>query len=113
MALKKGVGEPRTAESGEFNRFAWLSRDHSEEQHGAISHCVQKNRVAEMSRSEVATENTPPNPPDESAQHVSEKIPFGRIIPPFFPSKVQNLTVFSITCMIRIRFFGLGEEIQN
>ena len=55
----------------------------------------------------------PSNPPDELAQHVSKKIPVGRIVPPFFPSKVQNLTVFSIIYMIRIRFFGPGELIQN
>ena len=30
-----------------------------------------------------------------------------------FSSKVQNLTVFSIIYMIRIRFFVLGELIQN
>ena len=42
-----------------------------------------------------------PNPPDELAQNVSKKIPFGRIC----PTKLQNLTVFSIICMIRIRFF--------
>ena len=30
-----------------------------------------------------------------------------------FPSQVQNLTVFSIVYMIRIRFFGPGELIQN
>ena len=30
-----------------------------------------------------------------------------------FCSKVQNLTVFSIIHMIRIRFFGSGELIQN
>ena len=30
-----------------------------------------------------------------------------------FSSKVQNLTVFSIIHMIRIRFFGPGELIQN
>ena len=49
----------------------------------------------------------PKNAPDELAQHVSKKknILFGRIIPPFC-SKVQNLTVFSIIYMIRIRFFG-------
>ena len=54
----------------------------------------------------------PSNPPDESAQNVSKKIPVGRIIPPFFSSKVQNLTVFSIIYMIRIRFSG-RELIQN
>ena len=41
-----------------------------------------------------------------------KKKPFGRIIPPF-SSKVQNLTVFSIIYMIRIRFFVPGELIQN
>ena len=57
----------------------------------------------------------PSNPPDELAQNVSKKkkIPFGRIIPPFFSEKVQNLTVFSVIYMIRIRFFGPGELIQN
>ena len=53
----------------------------------------------------------PSNPPDELAQHVSKKkkIPVGRIIPPF-SSKVQNLTVFAIIYMIRIRFFGHTEK---
>ena len=54
----------------------------------------------------------PSNPPDELAQNVSQKIPFGRVIPSFF-SKVQNLTVFSIFYMIRIRFFGPGESVQR
>ena len=35
-----------------------------------------------------------------------KKIPFGRIILPFFSAKVQNLAVFSFIYMIRIRFFG-------
>ena len=30
-----------------------------------------------------------------------------------YPSKVENLTVFSIIDMIRIRFFGQGELIQK
>ena len=47
----------------------------------------------------------PSNPPDELAQNVSKKNPFGRIIPPFF---FENLTVFSIIYMIRIRFSGPG-----
>ena len=51
----------------------------------------------------------PSNPPDELAQNVSKKIPVGRFIPPFCSSKVQNLTVFLIIYMIRIRFFGPGE----
>ena len=35
------------------------------------------------------------NPPDELAQHVSRKIPFGRFFQ-IFLSKFQNLTAFSI-----------------
>ena len=42
-----------------------------------------------------------------------KKNPFGRIIPPFFSWKVQNLTVFSIIYMIRIRFFGPVELNQR
>ena len=59
----------------------------------------------------------PSNPPDELTQNVSKKIPFVRIIPPFVCRKVQNVTVFffffSFFYMIRIRFFGPGELIQN
>ena len=36
----------------------------------------------------------PSNPPDELAQNVSKKIPFGRIVP-LFSSKVQNSSVFN------------------
>ena len=53
------------------------------------------------------------NPPDELAQNVSKKNPFRTNYSPIFPSKVQNLTVFPIIYMIRIRFFGPGELIQN
>ena len=52
----------------------------------------------------------PSNPPDELAQKCFEKKKlFGRIVPPYFCSKVLNLTVFSIIYTIRIRFFGSGE----
>ena len=54
----------------------------------------------------------PEKPPDELAQNVAKKIPFGRIIP-HFSSNVQNLTVFSIVYMIRIRFFGPRELIKR
>ena len=54
----------------------------------------------------------PPNPPDELAQNVS-KNPFRTNYSSIFSSKVQNLTVFSIIYMIRIRFFGPRELIQN
>ena len=37
----------------------------------------------------------PSNPPDESAQHVSKKIPFGRIIPPFFFESSESDSVFN------------------
>ena len=53
------------------------------------------------------------NPPDELAQNVSKKNPFRTNYSSIFPSKVQNLTVFSIIYTIRIRFFGPGELIQN
>ena len=47
----------------------------------------------------------PPNPPDKLAQHVSKKN-FSDELFLIFPSTVQNLTVFSIIYMIRVRFFG-------
>ena len=53
------------------------------------------------------------NPPDELAQHFSKKNPLRTNDSSIFPSKVQNLTVFSIIYVIRIRFFGPGELIQN
>ena len=54
----------------------------------------------------------PSNPPDELAQHVSKRIPFGRIIPPFFFESSES-DRFAIIYMIRIRFFGSGELIQR
>ena len=54
----------------------------------------------------------PTKPPDELAQNVSKKNSF-RTNYSSFSSKVQNLTVFSIIYMIRIRFFGPRELIQN
>ena len=50
--------------------------------------------------------------PDELAHNVSKKIPFGRKFPPFF-CKSSESDVFSIIYMIRIRFFGPRELIQN
>ena len=55
----------------------------------------------------------PSNPPDELAQNVSKKNPRRTNYSSIFSSKVQNLTVFSIIYMIRIRFFGPVELIQN
>ena len=56
----------------------------------------------------------PSNPPDELAQNVSKKKKNRRTnYSSIFPWKVQNLTVFSIKYMIRIRFFGPGELIQK
>ena len=53
------------------------------------------------------------NPPDELAQKCFEtKSPSDELFL-HFSSKVQNLTVFSIINMIRLRFFGPGELIQN
>ena len=55
----------------------------------------------------------PSNPPDELAQNVSKKIPFGRIFPRFFLRKFKIWQCFSIIYMIRIQFFGLGELFQK
>ena len=55
----------------------------------------------------------PSNPPDELAQNVSKKNPFRTNYSSIFSAKVQNLAVFSILYMIRIRFFGPRELIQN
>ena len=55
----------------------------------------------------------PSSPPDELAQNVSKKNPRRTNYSSIFSSKVQNLTVFSIIHMIRIRFFEPGELIQN
>ena len=38
----------------------------------------------------------PSNPPDELAQNVSKKIPFGRIIPPFFLQKFRIWPFFHL-----------------
>ena len=54
----------------------------------------------------------PSNAPDEVAQNVSKKTLSDELFL-HFSSKVQNLTVFSIIYMIRIRFFGPGELFQN
>ena len=56
----------------------------------------------------------PSNPSDELAQHVSKKKKNRRTnYSSSFSSKFQSLTVFSIIYMIRIRFFGPEELIQN
>ena len=55
----------------------------------------------------------PSNPPDELTQNVSKKNPRRTNYSSIFSAKVQNLTVFSFIYMIRIRFFGPGELIQN
>ena len=60
----------------------------------------------------VKNVSEPSNPPDELAQNVSKKIPFGRIVPPFFLESSES-DRFSIVYMIRIRFFGPGELIQK
>ena len=47
----------------------------------------------------------PPNAPDELVQNVSKKSLSDELIL-HFSSKVQNVIVFSITYMFRIRYFG-------
>ena len=51
-------------------------------------------------------------PPDELGQNVSKKFLSDELFL-HFSSKVQNLTVFSLVYMIRIRFFGPGELNQR
>ena len=55
-----------------------------------------KWREIEMKRGEFFPKNVwgPSNPPDELAQHVSKKIPLGRIIPPFFFESSESDRVF-------------------
>ena len=50
-----------------------------------------------MKRGEQIQKNVsgPSNPPDELAQHVSKKILFGRIIPPFFLQKCRIWPFFN------------------
>ena len=74
-----------------------------------------EEREREMKRSEFFQKNVsePSNPPAELAQNVSKKNPFRTNYSSIFSEKVQNLTVFSIIYMIRIRFFGQRELIQN
>ena len=50
---------------------------------------------------------------NESKMFPKKKNPFRTNCSSIFPSKVQNLPVFSIKYMIRIRFFVPGELIQN
>ena len=60
----------------------------------------------------ISFKTTNPNPPDELDPNVSKKSLLDELFL-HFPSKVHNLTVFSIIYMIRIRFFGSGELIQR
>ena len=55
----------------------------------------------------------PSNPSDELAQKCFENNHFRTNYSSIFSSKVQNLTVFSIIYMIRIRFFGPRELVQR
>ena len=54
----------------------------------------------------------PPYPPDELAQDVSKKSLSDELLL-HFSSKVQNLTVFSIIYMIRIRFSGRENQFRE
>ena len=56
----------------------------------------------------------PPNPADESAHHVSKKIPLGRIIPPFFLRKFRIWPCFQLIIYISNSIFrarGMNSEI--
>ena len=61
----------------------------------------------------VQNVSRPSNPPDELAHNVSKKNPFRTNYSSIFCWKVQNLAVFSIIYMVRIRFFLPGELNQR
>ena len=72
----------------------------------------EQDRKKEKQRKKLKKITKPKNPPDELSHHDSKKKKhrqtelFGN-----FSSKVQNLTLFSINSMIRIRFSGSRELI--
>ena len=55
----------------------------------------------------------PSNPPDELAKNVSKKIPFGRIVPPFFLRKFRILPCFQLFTLFEFDFSGRGELNQK
>ena len=74
-----------------------------------------EEREREMKEKIFFKKNVPghSSPPAELAQNVSKKNPRRTNYSSIFPSKVQNLTVFSFIYMIRIRFFwarGINSE---
>ena len=63
-----------------------------------------KGKMKEKMKREIKMKETgffvknvsrPSNPPDELAQNVSKKIPFGRIIPSFFFESSESYRVFN------------------
>ena len=83
--------------------------------------CVKRKEKREKEEREDERENVffpksvsrPSNPPDESAQHVSKKKTPSDELFLHISSKFQNLTVFSIIHMIRVRFFGPKRTLQR
>ena len=76
---------------------------------GKITEKIKRDKDERKEDFFVKNVSEPSNPPDELVQNVSKKkIPFGRIIPPFFFESSES-DRFSIIYMIRIRFFGSGE----
>ena len=58
----------------------------------SVSVCEEKREERREKKtifSKKKNVSRPSNPPDELARNVSKKIPFGRIIPPFFLQKFR------------------------
>ena len=117
--------EERRRKTREETRWRWERRQKEREDKIKKRHQMKKKieerrwtrkrREIEMKRGDFFVKNVwdPSNPPDELAQNVLKKKSPSDELFLHFSSKVQNLTVFSIIYMIRIRFFGPGELIQN
>ena len=84
-----------------------------EERQDAEQRQDQEEMTEKMKRHSQKKVSRPSNPPDDLVQNVSEKNPSRTNYSSIFSAKVQNLTVFSLIYMIRIRFFGPRELIQN
>ena len=51
---------------------------------------MKKKKMTEKINFFSTNVSRPSNPPDELAQHVSKKIPVGRVIPPFFCKSAES-----------------------
>ena len=108
--------EERRRKRGEEKRREETRRekkqDSRRDKKGKIKEKMQRDKDERKKFFFVKNVLRPSNPPGEVAQNVSKKSLSDELFLNF-SSKVQNLTVFSIMYMIRIRFFGPSELIQK